>query len=77
MAFVEITRFYPFPNNKYDNYYYNRLFKILKRVVLRPLYFAFLELLINSSSPVEVQLLLPKSIFEISSVSIIFVATLP
>ena len=54
MIFIKTTRSHPFPNNKYDNYYYNRLFKTLKYIILRPSRLTFLELLISGFSPMEI-----------------------
>ena len=54
MVFIEITHFHPSRNSGYDNYYRNRPFKILKYIMIYPLYLAFLKLLTGGFSPMEI-----------------------
>ena len=54
MVFAETTHFYSFLKSKSDNHYYNRLSKILKRVILQPLYLTFPELLPSGSFSIKV-----------------------
>ena len=76
MIFAEITHSHPSQSSGYNNYYYNRLSKILKRTVFYSLYLISPKLLTGGFSSMEVQLSLPKFIFEIFSVPIISVVTL-
>ena len=71
MVFAETIHSHFSRSSGYDNYYYNRLSKILKYMMSLSLYLAFLELLTSGSSFVKVQLPLLKFISEISPVPII------
>ena len=72
MISIGTTHSYFSQNNKFNNYHYNRPFKILKYIVLRPLYFASLKLLTSGFPSVEMQFLLLKPISEVFLLPIIF-----
>ena len=54
MVFVGTIHSHPSQSSKCDNYYYNKLSKIIKYTIVYPLYSTSLKLLTSGSPPIEV-----------------------